>query len=492
MNQISLDINKSGQIINEPVVLRVGEKDQTITVKILKDGQAYTNFSTATFNANKQNGSIIANDPADISGGVITYSVSQKLVNEFGKITNAYFLIDGKTTTESFVIAVLKGVNLSSDNLNDYIPGMGELDVIYDKWKAKLDSISRELTGIDAPKEVKNVIDNELKGYINQLDDVQNKIDSAQSQIKNLNVPEIGGINLLPNSDSMSGWMIVNYKYIGVRQDFDDILSISNIFQSKNNIHVFQNDAYTYTPTTLKANQEYTFSAYLRGQHNGSTTVMMKILDLNNNKEIVLEENMAKSLSKSWSRPSVTFSVTKDITNAAVIITCGDYYAIGGSIDYHHLQLEPGNIKTPWKPCFIDKLNVSDTSNWQKQKITGDEGGAGIIVSYGVDLKQAILDTPIGFHSIWVYGSAKNIPIAEPFRGFINITNNDSSIGHFGSGILISSFTNVPYSVTLNNNNTDSPVLVEKMLKESDILNKTITATDDTGKTVKLKVTGIS
>lgn len=180
MNEITLDINKSGQIINEPVVLRVGEKDQTITVKLLKDGQAYTNFSTATFNANKQNGSIIANDPADISNGVITYSVPQKLVNEFGKITNAYFLIDGKVSTESFVIAVLQGVKVS-DDLNDYIPGMGNLNIIYDKWKAKLQTITNELTGIDAPKEVKNVIDNELKNYTNQINDLKGRITTAEN-----------------------------------------------------------------------------------------------------------------------------------------------------------------------------------------------------------------------------------------------------------------------------------------------------------------------
>lgn len=187
MNEITLDINKSGQIINEPVVLRVGEKDQTITVKLLKDGQAYTNFSTATFNANKQNGSIIANDPADISNGVITYSVPQKLVNEFGKITNAYFLIDGKTTTESFVIAVLKGVNLSSDDLNDYIPGMGELQAIYDEWKDKLKQIEAELDGMDAPKEISNVVENELEKYSEQLSELQDKIDKTGGDITQLN-----------------------------------------------------------------------------------------------------------------------------------------------------------------------------------------------------------------------------------------------------------------------------------------------------------------
>lgn len=197
MNQINLDINKSGQIINEPVVLRVGDKDQTITVNLLKDGQPYTSFTTATFFANKPSGAIVANDPANISGGTITYTVPQALVNEFGKITNAYFLIDGKVSTENFVIAVLQGVRVS-DDLGDLIPGMGNLNVIYDKWKAKLDSIDRELQGIDAPKEVKNVIDNELKNYTDQVNELQKRITTLKAQLDALEVPvNAVGTNLL-------------------------------------------------------------------------------------------------------------------------------------------------------------------------------------------------------------------------------------------------------------------------------------------------------
>lgn len=205
MNQINLDINKSGQIINEPVVLRVGDKDQTITVNLLKDGQPYTSFITATFFANKPSGAIVANDPANISNGVITYTVPQALVSEFGKITNAYFLIDGKVSTENFVIAVLQGVNIS-DDLNDYIPGMDQLNVIYDKWKAKLQTITDEIAGIDAPKEVKNVIDNELKNYTNQINELQRRITDTEAQLNALKVPvNAVGTNLLANSDFSSG-----------------------------------------------------------------------------------------------------------------------------------------------------------------------------------------------------------------------------------------------------------------------------------------------
>ena len=215
MNEITLDINKSGQIINDPVVLRVGDKDQTITVSLLKDGQPYTSFTTATFFANKPSGAIVANDPANISNGVITYTVPQTLVNEFGKITNAYFLIDGKTSTESFVIAVLQGVNIS-DDLNDYIPGMDQLNVIYDKWKVKLQTITDELAGVDAPKEVKNVIDNELKNYTDQINELQRRITAAETQLDALKIPKIGGVNLLKNTTAdvktVSAWNNQSYK----------------------------------------------------------------------------------------------------------------------------------------------------------------------------------------------------------------------------------------------------------------------------------------
>lgn len=274
MNEITLDINKSGQIINEPVVLRVGEKDQTITVKLLKDGQAYTNFSTATFNANKQNGSIIANDPADISNGVITYSVPQKLVNEFGKITNAYFLIDGKTTTQSFVIAVLKGVNLSSDDLNDYIPGMDQLNVIYDKWKVKLQTIADELAGIDAPKEVKNVIDNELKNYTDQINELQRRITALKTQLDALEVPvNAVGTNLLLDSQTQMrqpSWFTQNTGWTwsvgnwGSAKGQDTYLG-SNVMYTKS---TWDNARYSYKELldrgVINTTDDFTYSIYFR------------------------------------------------------------------------------------------------------------------------------------------------------------------------------------------------------------------------------------
>lgn len=255
MNQINLDINKSGQIINEPVVLRVGEKDQTITVNLLKDGQPYTSFTTATFFANKPSGAIVANDPANISNGVITYTVPQALVSEFGKITNAYFLIDGKVSTEGFVIAVLQGVNIS-DDLNDYIPGMDQLNVIYDKWKDKLQTITDEMAGIDAPKEVKNVIDNELKNYTDQINELQRRITATEIQLNDLKVPEISARNLIANTRTLDGAAeIGNVSLNG----FQNCAVVTNPYTNKFPVGNFYNALSVY-PTVKCDKGDYTIT----------------------------------------------------------------------------------------------------------------------------------------------------------------------------------------------------------------------------------------
>ena len=132
IHEITLDVKKSGQTINEPIVVRTDDTDDVIRVHLKKDGQPYTDATSATFYGTKQDLTIIANDPATVEGGVITYSIPKELANISGKIKDAYFMIDGKITTENFVITVFKTVDFKGES-KDYIPGLNSL---IDKWNS--------------------------------------------------------------------------------------------------------------------------------------------------------------------------------------------------------------------------------------------------------------------------------------------------------------------------------------------------------------------
>lgn len=161
-HDISLDVKKSGQTINEPIVIRTDDTDDVIRVHLKKDGQPYTGIKSATFYGTKQDLTIIANDPATVEDDVLLYSVPKGLANVGGKIKDAYFMIDGKITTENFVITVFKTVDFKGES-KDYIPG---LNVLIDKWNAtskewikKMDGLGKEVDGIDTNKILKDKID---------------------------------------------------------------------------------------------------------------------------------------------------------------------------------------------------------------------------------------------------------------------------------------------------------------------------------------------
>lgn len=151
IHEITLDVKKSGQTINEPIVIRTDDTDDVIEVHVKKDGLPYTDMTAATFYGTKQDMTIIANDPATVNNDVITYSVPKEIANIGGKIKNAYFMIDGKISTENFVITVFKTVNFKGES-KDYIPGLNSL---IDKWNSTSKEWNTKLNGLD--DDIKNL-----------------------------------------------------------------------------------------------------------------------------------------------------------------------------------------------------------------------------------------------------------------------------------------------------------------------------------------------
>lgn len=494
MNQISLDINKAGQIINEPVVLRVGEKNQTITVNLLKDGQPYTSFTTATFFANKPSGSIVANDPANISNGVITYTAPQALVNEFGKITNAYFLIDGKVSTESFVIAVLQGVKVS-DDLNDYIPGMGNLNIIYDKWKAKLQTITNELTGIDAPKEVKNVIDNELKNYTNQINDLKGRITTAENQLNALKVPEFGTRNLIVDADELNAGIGPNVKY-GPSWDnrkviMQDVPKVGDADMFSVNMSTYAtSNCYTLSFWAKSSTDNNVVKCYFYNPTTTTTYYTSQGTGGNNADGVI-----PITLDKNWKWYWIVWNQKPSTEYKRILIGKMNAEYSTGTMYMTSPMMVEGNQPLPYSPAPEKKVNTFDTDNWQKNKITADDGRTekDWFANDNVDLKKELMNLPIGFHTFYAQPGVGNNPAnstGNPVRGFVHIAGKDSA-NCLGIGFMGSLNSDEVWSIHVqyvDGKYDDKSVVFNHLLG----MNSNVKLKDSAGKETTYTITGIS
>lgn len=139
------------------------------------------------------------------------------------------------------------------------------------------------------------------------------------------------------------------------------------------------------------------------------------------------------------------------------------------------VKVEAGNVPTDWTPAPEDKVNVSDTANWQKQKITQD--GAFYYATcpsrtdFGEFLKSD--SVPLGLSIIRDQNTKWNWRIEKESSDYIFGLSQD--IGGTVYHLEVSNGAYQGYKKVISN-----------------LMGQTITATDDTGKTVKLKITGIS
>lgn len=126
-----------------------------------------------------------------------------------------------------------------------------------------------------------------------------------------------------------------------------------------------------------------------------------------------------------------TTHVSQSFTQPADGHASGDY--IHMTIDnskatytVSNMMLEVGEVEHDCVPAPEDKVDVADVSNWQKQKITADNGTQAISVNSGEDLYAKIVAAGNGTRSIYVNGQAKNNPMTngESVRGLVTADNN--------------------------------------------------------------------
>lgn len=238
IHEITLDVKKSGQTINEPIVIRTDDTDDVIEVHVKKDGLPYTGMTAATFYGTKQDMTIIANDPATVNNDVITYSVPKELANIGGKIKNAYFMIDGKISTENFIITILKTVNFKGES-KDYIPGLNNLidkwNTTSKDWTTKLNGLDTDIKNLSTSEMLKEKMDKELEtakfDYMNSFNE---SVDKLNGVITDLNSKETSAtdkgkeldsaINKVNQSiENVNSWLTsVQSQIISANNDFTE------------------------------------------------------------------------------------------------------------------------------------------------------------------------------------------------------------------------------------------------------------------------------
>ncbi|WP_251947357.1 hypothetical protein [Levilactobacillus brevis] len=71
-----------------------------------------------------------------------------------------------------------------------------------------------------------------------------------------------------------------------------------------------------------------------------------------------------------------------------------------------------------------DKVKTADTANWQKTKVTGDDGGNkySFTTASTTDLVAAIQTLPLGYHTFYCQAGVKGNPSSQAVRGIAEIT----------------------------------------------------------------------
>ncbi|WP_129045000.1 phage upper tail fiber protein [Companilactobacillus metriopterae] len=188
--EITLEIKKGKTYTNTPVIFGVGDTNEIIKANIVQDGFPYS-ATKATFNAQKPDGKAIANVTASVSGSVVTLTIPSALTQQSGIIHNAYFLLNGTTSTQRFDIAILPGINLSG-NSEDYVPGLENITKMWEQtvnsWEMRITSLQNDIANMDMSDELKKLMDQALedakKQYMATFNSAVDELNKTTAEMK--------------------------------------------------------------------------------------------------------------------------------------------------------------------------------------------------------------------------------------------------------------------------------------------------------------------
>lgn len=308
------------------------------------------------------------------------------------------------------------------------------------------------------------------------IQQIQQSAKSVNDSIQNL---QIGGRNLLLNTSNYSThWTYDVTPSIDTSQMPAILHYPSTTITSDASIIAQQNIG-----TILQPSTTYTASFYAKGSGNFKfycfPAVAATVSSVNGiaPSSTSADCNTTIPLTSSYELYTITFTTLSNISDSKAFLLRQDYDSNSPTVEayVYGIKLEKGNVATDWTPAPEDKVNVSDTANWQKQKITQDGSFCYATCPNGTDFGEFLKsnEVPLGFsitrdeNTQWDWLIEKE----SPNYVFGLVQDAGGTVYH----LEVTNGTYQGYKKVINN-----------------LMGQTITATDDTGKTVKLKITGIS
>jgi len=244
----------------------------------------------------------------------------------------------------------------------------------------------------------------------------------------------------LTNGDfhnGLSDWTPYNISNgsVKVEQDADGSIML-HVHSNGTSDDVKSIGVYNYNVISLSTDEEWTASAMIKGNAN----ITRFTIEASKN-----PEGEYPTPSDSWEK-IVTSNVKAARDDFCIYIDSGDLYV-------RLVKLERGNIATDWTPAPEVLVKKNDTSNYQKTKITNDDGSLIKLwtADQGGSLKNYLWGLPLGMTTFYCQNGVTDNPSTGPIRGFFLMTGVDVAGNHKkGIGFAVNATANESWSIACN------------------------------------------
>ena len=383
-----LDINKTS-LQHPSIVLRQDDYNiYTINVSVTDNGVP-VNLGSYTLNflgitpagAKIIDSKNFITTAGDLKSGKFSYKFPKEAAGSKGVYDVAYFRLkttSGATSTIDLNLRVLGGVDLTADDVKDYITVDDTLrnalvaevfkrvDAKVDKHLATVKKGDKGDTGPQGPQGIQG-----KQGIQGPKGDKGDKGDTGPAG-KDAEMPVVGGRNLLLGTKDWSGGSTIwDPRFTSKEGTYRGMLIAASSSAWTSPAYVIQNAG------VLQIGKTYTFSTYVRNTSDTDTKVAYYY-----DRTIVTPAGIGIPLlaHTDWTRVSATFNVIKDPATVSYGLRWESQNKVtNGQIQFAGYKLEEGNVATDWSPAPEDvQSDISkraiDTSVVHN---TGDETVAG-------------------------------------------------------------------------------------------------------------------
>lgn len=493
VKKITLNTEKTTPIYEYPITLRQGDTSIQIPVDLEDDfAEKDLTKTKLVFLSDKPDATTIEDDePSHFKIGAdkqsFTYTFPDELTDASGSTTNTYFKI-GNDSTSNFYIHILTKAGMEKLESGDYISKvdrifnhvMSDYSAINDlsetaaaTMKSTLDKMNSDYTTFINSKNT------EFKAYLASLDkqatDVKNKYATLKTQLDALEIPQFGGRNLIVDADELNAGIGPNVKYGPLWDNrkviMQDVPKVGDADMFSVNMSTYAtSNCYTLSFWAKSSTDNNVVKCYFYNPTTTTTYYTSQGTGGNNADGVI-----PITLDKNWKWYWIVWNQKPSTEYKRILIGRMNAEYSTGTMYMTSPMLVEGNQPLPYVPAPEKKVNTFDTLNWQKTKITADDGGIEkqYLATNDIDLKKEMMNLPRGFHTFYAQPGVKNNPATStgnPARGYVHIT--DQGDDHtLGNGIMGSLNSDEVWSIHvqyINGKYDDKSVVFNRLIKEDD------------------------